>query len=255
MRAILTYHSIDPSGSPISCRPDAFDRHVEWLASGRVRTTTIDELMILPDDADAVAITFDDAYVNFGDTAAPRLLDHGLPVTVFVVADLAGRTNAWDDGPARTIPALPLLDWPALVRLQERGVSLGAHSRTHADLRALPPAALDDEVLGSAAVMEQRTGRRPSVFAYPYGHTDVRCAKAVGQAFRYGCTAAFRPLQDGDDAALLPRLDMYYFQRPGALESWGRPAFTARVQARGLLRRARRIAEGITDGSHSVRTS
>ena len=30
MRAILTYHSIDASGSPISCAPDAFGRHVSW---------------------------------------------------------------------------------------------------------------------------------------------------------------------------------------------------------------------------------
>ena len=42
MRAILTYHSIDESGSPISVDPDAFRRHVRWLASGRVRVTTPD---------------------------------------------------------------------------------------------------------------------------------------------------------------------------------------------------------------------
>ena len=36
MRAVLTYHSIDDSGSPISVRRDAFQRHVKWLASGQV---------------------------------------------------------------------------------------------------------------------------------------------------------------------------------------------------------------------------
>ena len=110
--------------------------------------------------------------MNFGEVAAPRLLEHRLPVTVFVVADLAGTANSWDAGPNRTAPDLPLLDWPALVRLQERGVTLGAHSLTHRDLTRLEPDALDDEVQGCADRMEERSGRRPTVFAYPYGHRN-----------------------------------------------------------------------------------
>ena len=43
---------------------------------------------------------------------------------------------------------------------------------------------------------------------------------------------------------LLPRLDMYYFQRPGSLESWGRAWFGARVRARHLARRVRSMAAG-----------
>src|SRR5688572_13299743 len=130
MRAILTYHSIDGSGSPISCDSSTFAHHVAWLATGRVRVTTIEELLRLPDDADAVALTFDDGFVNFKDEAARRLLGHGFPVTLFVVAARVGTGNSWDDPPSpglrrtsskRQTPSLPLLDWPALIRLQEQG--------------------------------------------------------------------------------------------------------------------------------------
>ena len=244
MRAILTYHSIDPSGSPISCHPDAFDRHLEWLTSGGVAVTTLDELLTLPDSADAVALTFDDAYVNFGDVAAPRLLDRGLPVTLFVVADLAAASNVWDEGPRRTTPALPLLDWPALLRLQDRGVTLGAHSRTHADLSLLDGGRLEDEVLGSAEAIAAHAGRRPAAFAYPYGRTSAAGIRAVAKAFRVGCTTEFRVLSGADQPALLPRLDMYYFQRPGSLESWGRAWFDARIRVRHLARRVRSLAAG-----------
>ena len=134
MRAILTYHSIDTSGSPISCHPDAFASHVKWLTAGRVSVTPVEELMAMPADVDAVALTFDDGFVNFGEVAAPLLLDHGLPVTMFVVADSVGTSNKWTPQSGGAIPHLSLLDWPALVRLQERGVTLGAHSRTHRDL-------------------------------------------------------------------------------------------------------------------------
>ena len=56
MRAILTYHSIDESGSPISVAPAAFRRHVEWLASGRVRVVSLEEIVRLNDAVDAVAL-------------------------------------------------------------------------------------------------------------------------------------------------------------------------------------------------------
>jgi hypothetical protein len=137
MRAILTYHAIDATGSPVSCRPDAFERHLDWIRNGPVRATTIEDLVALPPSADAVAITFDDALVNFDDVAAPRLLDRGLPCTVFVVADRAGGTNDWGGRPARGVPRLRVLDWAALVRLQEQGIEIGSHSRTHPDLTAL----------------------------------------------------------------------------------------------------------------------
>ena len=72
MRAILTYHSIDPSGSPISVSPAAFRRHIEWLASGRVRVVRLEELMRLPAGEDAVALTFDDGFAKFGNTVFRR---------------------------------------------------------------------------------------------------------------------------------------------------------------------------------------
>ncbi len=248
MRAILTYHSIDDFGSPISCHPDAFARHVAWLASGRVRVTTIDDLVQLPASADAVALTFDDGFVNFGDVAAPRLLEHGLPVIVFVVADFAGTVNSWEAGPNRTAPDLPLLDWPALVRLQERGVTLGAHSLTHRDLTRLEPGALDDEVQGCADRMEARSGRRPTVFAYPYGRRNEASTRKVAQAFRWACTTEFRTLVTPAPPPALPRLDMYYFQQARSLDGWGTAPFEARIRVRRALRRVRTIARALAPG-------
>ena len=48
MRAILTYHSIDDSGSPISVSPAAFRRQLEWLVAERVRVVPLSELSHLP---------------------------------------------------------------------------------------------------------------------------------------------------------------------------------------------------------------
>src|SRR5690349_8311160 len=94
-RAILTYHSIDDSGSPISVSPSVFESHVTWLGSGRVRVVALDDLCDLKDDGDAIAVTFDDAVDNFGSIAAPLLVDNGIPATLFVVSEHVGRTNEW----------------------------------------------------------------------------------------------------------------------------------------------------------------
>ena len=134
MRAILTYHSIDDSGSPVSVGEAALRRQVRWLASGAVRVVGLEEIGALPADANAVALTFDDGFLSFGEKAWPLLKDHGLPVTVFVVTRCAGATNAWGGRPSAGIPTLPLLGWDAIVRLADEGVTLGAHGRSHADL-------------------------------------------------------------------------------------------------------------------------
>ena len=245
MRGILTYHSIDVSGSPISCRPEAFDRHLAWLRSGVVRVTRLDELLAAPPSEDAVAITFDDAFVNFGELAAPRLIGEGLPVTLFVVSAHVGMTNAWSGGGDRSIPELPLLDWDALGRLAAQGVQLGSHTRTHRDLTRVNRRELEDEVRGSAEMIAAKTGMRPTSFAYPYGRVNGAASEVVARTYRCGCTTEFQTLQETDNTERLPRLDAYYLQGPGTLEGWGTAAFERFVHRRHWLRRVRRLPETI----------
>lgn len=243
MKAILTYHSVDDSGSAVSVSPDTFRRHVRWLASGRVRVVTVPELLALPPASDAVAITFDDGLRSFGDVAAPLLAEHGLPVTLFVVCDRVGTTSAWADAATRRgpkVPAFPLLDWPALRQLADRGVELGAHTRTHRELTRVRGAALAEEVDGCAARIAAETGRRPRAFAYPYGAVDGAALAVVERAYDWACTTELRALAAEDRPHLLPRLDAYYLQAPGALESWGSAAFRRRLWLRAGARRVRR---------------
>ncbi len=235
MRAILTYHSIDDSGSVISLSRAAFARHVRWLASGAVEVVSLDALLKLPDDAEALAITFDDGFQNFEDEAAPLLLDHGLPVTVFVVTDRAGRNNAWNSSPQRGIPTLPLLGWPALARLAAAGVTLGSHSRTHCDLAQATRAVLMSEIQGSAERLRMETGIAPRHFAYPYGSNNRVVVEEVAVSFQLACTTDLRPLSD-DDPMCLPRLDTFYLRDVGGLEAWGSTRFRSYLRLRAKLR-------------------
>jgi peptidoglycan/xylan/chitin deacetylase (PgdA/CDA1 family) len=239
VKAILTYHSIDPSGSPVSVDDATFRRHVRWLASGAVRVVTLGELLRLPDATAAVALTFDDGFENVGTIAAPLLLEQALPAAVFVVSDHAGRTNAWGGRADPGIPTLPLLGWDALARLADAGLELGAHSRTHPHLTALRGDALNDEIVGSAERIRAETGRAVRSFAYPYGSVDREVAAAAA-GFDHACTTEMRAVRGGDDPRLLPRLDAYYFRAPGLLESWDSARFRRYLWLRSQARRVRR---------------
>ena len=244
MRAILTYHSVDPSGSPISVDEASLRAHVAWLATGAVRVVPLADIAAVPDGEDAVALTFDDAFRNFDDVAWPLLRQHRLPVTLFVVTGRAGTTNAWQGADAPGIPTLPLMDWDALGRVAAEGVTLGAHSRTHPDLRSTDGSRLQDELAGSADDLAARTGQRPAAVAYPYGGVNDQVAAAAGASFRLGCTTELRELAAGDPPLRLPRLDAFYLRAPGRLESFGTPSLRRYLRLRAGLRRVRAALTG-----------
>jgi len=248
MRAILTYHSIDESGSAISISEHTFRAQVAWLARADVRVVSVDALLRLPADADAVALTFDDGFVNFGDIAAPLLAEHGLPSTLFVVTDSVGRTNRWPGASDRGVPELPLLNWDGIGRLRDQGVQIGAHTRTHANLARLALDRLQDEIVGSADRIRSETGRAPNAFAYPYGAISDKAVQIVASRFLWGCTTEMRAVASADARALLPRLDMFYLREPGQLERWGTARFRCRLTLRAGARLMRRGLRSLTGG-------
>ena len=246
MRAILTYHSIDESGSVISVSESVFRGHVTWLARSAVRVVSIDTLMHLPADANAVALTFDDGFVNFGDIAAPLLADHGMPSTLFVVSDAVGKTNRWAGRADRGVPELPLLNWASLGRLGEQGVEIGAHTRTHANVARLADADLRDEIVGCNERIRSELGLNPAAFAYPYGALSNAAVGMVASRYAWGCTTDMRAVQKHEARALLPRLEMFYFREPGQLERWGTARFHYHLRLRAGARLVRRRLRSLT---------
>lgn len=75
------------------------------------------------------------------------------------------------------------LDLDALTRLADHPlIRIGAHTRTHPDLRMIGDNELVDELSGAKRTLEDWLARPVDTVAFPYGHTDARVRRAAASA-------------------------------------------------------------------------
>ena len=234
---ILTYHSLDDSGSVISLHPAVFRQHISWLVQTRTQVVPLDQILESPG---AVALTFDDGFRNFYEHALPVLQRYRLPATVFVVSGFCGGKNDWPSQPAvPRVPTLPLMSWSELQELAAAGISLGSHTINHPRLGALSAADTEEELRASQKTIEDRTGKPVISFAYPYGEATPQIREAVRKRFRVACGTKLAYVSPESDAAELPRLDTFYVQKKLWFEGLGSQYGTAYIAARSALRELR----------------
>ena len=205
--AILTYHSLDDSGSVISVTAQLFARQMQVLADSGISVVRLGELRLTP--SPALALTFDDGFQNFSDVAAPVLSRHRFPATVFVVTGYCGRNNDWPSQPKR-YPRLPLMSWSTITELSRAGFEFGAHSATHPDLACLDEASAREEILSSKKSIEDTTGKAVLAFAYPYGSAPAAARRIVAEHFSIGCSTRLGWVTDSSPPEALDRLDVYH---------------------------------------------
>jgi len=234
--AILTYHSLDESGSQISMSPDLFRRQMEFLVSSSISVVPLEEVLERPG---SVAITFDDGFSNFLDYAAPVLESLHLPATVFLVSGYCGGRNNWPSQPAGALD-LPLMGWRELASLPP-WISVGAHSVTHPHLTKLPEAECELELSACKNDIEQHLGRHIRSVAYPYGSRSAKVTAAAGRYFDFAVSTSLKFLSPRSSPLDLPRIDAYYLRGRLSLEQLFQPMGVLYVGVRNALRNARRL--------------
>ena len=248
--AILTYHSIDESGSVLSTSPRRFAEQMGILAELGAEVVSLQELARRMNENSragiAVAITFDDGFKNVYEQGLPILRQYRFPATVFLVTDYCGGMNSWPSQPASIVPQ-PLLSWAEIKEMSQAGITFGSHTRTHPNLTAVSPRAAEDELVGSKQSIEDALGVAVDAFAYPYGAYHDRVRELTRAHFALACSTKLGFVHSGSDRFALERLDMFYFQRVSlmrrlfSLSGWGY------VHARAIMRglRARLPSAGV----------
>ena len=191
---VLCYHAVSESWpSELAVRPARLRRQLELLVRRGYVGTTFAAAVAAPPARRTLAVTFDDAYASTLALAHPILAALGLPATVFVPTDFAGRAGPmswpgidhWIGGPHAA--ELRCLDWDELRWLSGQGWEVGSHTCSHPCLPELDSAAAMTELERSRAAIEDALGLPCRSLAYPYGAADAR---VVGWASAAGYRAA-----------------------------------------------------------------
>jgi peptidoglycan/xylan/chitin deacetylase (PgdA/CDA1 family) len=200
---ILMYHYVryvdagaDPLGHGLSVTPENLAAQLAWLQAAGYETVRMDAVAACvrgegPCPARAVALTFDDGYMDAYTAALPLLQQHGFVATFYVVSGFVGQPG--------------YMGWPEIRALRDAGMEIGAHSVTHPDLTSLGLDDLRAQVAQSGATIAAELGAPVLSFCYPGGRFNDTVAAVARES---GFTSATTTNQDGpqDNPYTLPRL-------------------------------------------------
>lgn len=188
---ILTYHKLGPrppgariKGLYVSAK--LFARQLQELKEAGFSNGSLGECAG-PHTKRAVAITFDDGYVNVLRHGLQPLAQAHFKAIQFLVADLLGRCNEWDV-PLGEAPE-PMMDAAQVREWLGAGHDIGSHTLTHPYLTKIPAAKAREEISASRKKLEDLFGRKIEHFCYPYGDWNEAVRELVAEAgYKTACT-------------------------------------------------------------------
>jgi peptidoglycan/xylan/chitin deacetylase (PgdA/CDA1 family) len=234
MRAILTFHSIDDSGSVVSCSPKLFTRLLAVLAERKIPVCSLGTLL-KAETKRGVAITFDDGMRSVRRVALPVLSDFGAAAHVFITTGAVGDNRTWPRQPA-DIPSFEMLDWREIEELHNAGIAIESHTHTHPDMRTLSYEQMEDECHTADSTIEKYLGRRPAYFAYPFGYHGKQARQFAARHYQGTVTTELRMLGQREDMAAIPRIDSYYLQSETMINLIDSLPLRGYLAARNILR-------------------
>lgn len=176
---VLIYHRVGRrSAVEVDLPVSLFEEQMAYLAA-QVRVVPLTEglaALATGRREPLVAVTFDDGTADFADVALPVLVEHGVPVTLYVATDFVERgVDFPDDG----VP----LSWSALGDALATGlVDVGSHTHHHALLDRLPAPDVETELDRSIDLIGERLHVRAAHFAYPKAVMGSPAADAAVRA-------------------------------------------------------------------------
>ena len=206
---VLMYHHVAPRpGDMVTVTPETFEGQMRHLAGNGYTVLSLDGLLSAIGNErkpprKAVAITFDDGWLDNWVHAFPILRKFRLRAAVFVVTDWVERASA-GGAPGGTASGVPhrearrlaergetrglVLDWDRIGEMQASGlVDFYSHTVHHARCDRLAPETAAGELRESKRVLEERLGRPCPYLCWPFG-------KFSGEAVSHAREAGYRAL-------------------------------------------------------------
>jgi peptidoglycan/xylan/chitin deacetylase (PgdA/CDA1 family) len=171
---MLLYHALvtgEDNAENYAITRSEFERHIRYLSDHGFESLTCDDVMnggTLDPGKKYVLITFDDGNISDYLNALPVLLRYGFVATFFVTVNRIGTDQ--------------YVDWPHLMDMREKGMSIQSHSMNHVFLSDLDANLLQREIAGSKKVLEEMLSLSVQYLSLPGGFTSRRVLRAVREA-------------------------------------------------------------------------
>jgi peptidoglycan/xylan/chitin deacetylase (PgdA/CDA1 family)/folate-dependent phosphoribosylglycinamide formyltransferase PurN len=233
---VLLYHRVnDDMRDNLTVGIEQFAEQMALLARS-YPLVTIDDVVAgrVPRDSrrPAVAVTFDDGYLDNFKIAVPILLRYRVPAAFFVSTGKISSGEPFEHDMARLGRGPPAMDWQQLREMRDLGFTIGSHTVSHLNCAKAPAEQVQRELRESKRELEQRLGLTRVIFAYPFGgRNDInQVALEMVRAEGYtGCLSAYGGCNDGSIDSFNVRRTGIHHQFSMAslrayLEGWTRPA-------------------------------
>lgn len=238
---VVMYHSITRTApsDPFAVSKQAFSSQIGWLLDTGYDIVPLPALVQGLKAGDPAirreaVITFDDGYLDFVEEALPVLEAFGVPATVFIITGMLGEEARFNEHS----PDARLMDEDDLRYIRSRGIGLGSHTHSHANLPTLDAPTLRRELEDSRDALIG-LGETFLSLSYPWGKYSPREVLAARDA-GYACALEVNPRTAAGS-------DLYGISRFGVTKDQDTKAFSRMIAPpiRDRLSRKLRSISGI----------
>jgi peptidoglycan/xylan/chitin deacetylase (PgdA/CDA1 family) len=203
----LCYHKVGSEaaeGRRLNVHPTRLDSHVRFFIRRGYRFVKGGDLTRWPIER-TVCFTFDDGFISTIENGMPVFDRHKVPMSIYAVSSLVGKTSEWEGELAR-----PLADWDKLREVQGAGHEVGNHTASHPFLDKLDMDEQAAEILACHSALREN-GLRTDSFCFPYGRLNDDSVKALQSCgYKVGLALGKRLPNEGDPFIEIPRIVVAY---------------------------------------------
>lgn len=250
---VFMYHHVSPhKDDMVTVTPDIFEAQMKFLSEAGYKTLSSDELVGLTIGSHkiqekAVAVTFDDGYLDNYLYAFPVLKKYQVKAAIFIVTNWVEKSSEFKaQGSELMIEKMPnhkdakrlieegkmhkaIMNWDMIKEMQESGlVEFYSHTISHRKCAEMPDDELLRELEDSKKIIEQELNKPCPYLCWPKGSYNMSSVEIAKKA---GYTALFTTKR----GVIKAGSDRYCIERIVAKNSVGWFKNRARIYTNSLL--------------------
>lgn len=191
---VLMYHSINDNApdNNLVIPPDQFKKQMKFLKDEGFNTLDLNELYYYLKTGKsvpkkAVAITFDDGYVDNYKYAYPVLKEYGFKATIFMITDNVDKHPNF-------------LTSTMLKEMSSNNISIQSHTVHHVELNTLPYDEQLKELKDSKEFLDKLLHQNTNMICYPVGRFNddtIKAAENAGYKLGFTTKPGYGKLDEG----------------------------------------------------------